>query len=70
MFNVIIVDNTRRACSIELEEIVILTGGFFDNRVTVYSNDGFLTDWPSLNQHRWLHGCGHFVNTENNEVNK
>ena len=59
----------RYACSIELEEVVILTGGAdTKSLVTVYNNAGFVEDLPSLNTGRSLHGCGHFVNTDNQVV--
>ena len=58
----------RYACSIELKEIVILTGGqYTESKVTVYNNEGFVADWPEVKTGRYSHGCGHFVNT-NNEV--
>ena len=53
---------------------VIITGGFDGkdrqptNSVTVYNNDGFLADWPRLEEPRGDHGCGHFVNKDNKEV--
>jgi len=61
--------DTRFACSIEMAEVVILTGGA-DTRslVTVYNNAGFVGDLPSLNTGRYSHGCGHFVNTDNQVV--
>ena len=64
----------RGACSIEMTNKVIITGGYDENskmgstRVAVYNNDGFLADWPSLDTGRQDHGCGHFVNKYNNEV--
>ena len=52
-----------------MEETVIITGGFkTKTQVTVYNTEGFLADWPSLNTGRYLHGCGHFVNTDNHVV--
>ena len=56
------------ACSIELKEMVILTGGTKENKVTVYNNDGFVEDWPELKTGRFNHGCGHFINTDNKVV--
>ena len=64
----------RGACSIEMTNKVIITGGYDYNskmgstRVAVYNNDGFLADWPSLDTGRKDHGCGHFVNKYNTEV--
>ena len=60
---------TRWACSIQLEEVVIITGGKFTaNKVTVYNTEGWVEDLPSLKQGRYSHGCGHFVNTDNQMV--
>ena len=59
----------RHACSIQMEETVIITGGDFKkNQVTVYNTEGWVADWPELNTGRWDHGCGHFVNTDNQVV--
>ena len=59
----------RFACSIEMAEVVILTGGADTmSLVTVYNNAGFVEELPSLNTGRWSHGCGHFVNTDNQVV--
>ena len=52
-----------------MEETVIITGGFkTKTQVSVYNTEGFLADWPSLNTGRYLHGCSHFVNTDNQVV--
>ena len=61
-------DCFRYACSIELKEMVILTGGTKENKVTVYNNKGFVEDWPELKTGRFNHGCGHFINTDNKVV--
>ena len=62
-------DCFRSACSIELKDIVILTGGLYtQSKVTVYNNEGFVADWPELKTGRSNHGCGHFVNTDNKVV--
>ena len=64
-----IISHIRSACSIELEELVILTGGEDTlTKVTVYNKDGFLADWPGLQTGRHSHGCGHFVNSDNKVV--
>ena len=49
---------------------VIITGGLWmaATRVTVYNSLGFVADWPTLKIGRVQHGCGHFVNTDNNVV--
>ena len=66
---VLYVDCFRHACSIELKEMVILTGGeYTESKVTVYNNEGFVADWPELKTGRYNHGCGHFVNTDNKVV--
>ena len=63
------ISNIRSACSIELEELVILSGGVDTmTKVTVYNKDGFLADWPGLQTGRHSHGCGHFVNSDNKVV--
>ena len=69
---VLVIFLPRSACSIELEEMVILTGGLSYKResttsVTVYNKKGFLADWPHLQTSRYDHGCGHFINA-NKEV--
>ena len=63
----------RSACSIQLEEMVILTGGLDyeeepTTRVTVYNKNGFLADWPHLQTSRYDHGCGHFINADKEVV--
>ena len=59
----------RWACTIELPEVVIVTGGSErPSLVTVYTAQGWLEDWPSLNTGREDHACGHYVNTDNREV--
>ena len=62
----------RSACSIQLEDKVILTGGVHDSsamtKVTVYNSGGFVEDKPPLNTGRYYHGCGHYVNTDNKMV--
>ena len=63
----------RSACSIQLEEMVILTGGLDyeeepTTRVTVYNKNGFLADWPHLQTSRYEHGCGHFINADKKVV--
>ena len=68
-----IISIIRSACSIELEEMVILTGGLDHEeepttRVTVYNKNGFLADWPHLQTSRDDHGCGHFINADKEVV--
>ena len=65
----VISKQTRYACSIQLEEVVIMTGGYYTLQlVTVYNKEGWVEDLTSLNQGRRSHGCGHYVNTENKLV--
>ena len=52
-----------------MEDTVIITGGqYTESKVTVYNTEGWVADWPELNQGRYDHGCGHFVNTDNQVV--
>ena len=56
----------RYACSIELEERVILTGGVdYPSKVSVYTIEGWQQDLADLGQGRRLHGCGHYTNKDN-----
>ena len=34
----------------------------------MYGDEGWVEDWPSLSIGRYDHGCGHFVNTDNQVV--
>jgi len=53
----------QNACSIELSDRMILTGGILtQNRATEYNSLGFAQDLPSFNDGRWFHGCGFFIN--------
>ena len=54
---------------------MVLTGGLDKpngdtplTRVTVYNDNGFLADWPQLKTSRHSHGCGHFINADNEVV--
>ena len=59
----------RRACSIELKERVIVTGGISTAiKVQEYTIEGWQQDLADLLQGRWNHGCGHFTNRDNVEV--
>ena len=66
----------RDACSIQMEDTVVLTGGYrFKSKVTrtqvtVYNSAGWMEDWPELNTGRRDHACGHFVNTDNRVVRR
>ena len=63
---------TRDACSIEMGDHVIVTGGSFDSHVraevSVYNAQGWLEDYAGLNTGRKEHGCGHYINGDNNVV--
>ena len=57
------------ACSINLGQTLFLTGGTYSlNRVSEYSEDGYLRDLPQLLQGRWDHGCSYFKNDEGTKV--
>ena len=60
----------REACSIELEDQVIVTGGEFTRtRVDVYNMEGWVMELPELNPGRRNHGFGHYINSNNKMVN-
>ena len=57
----------RYACSIQLEESVIITGGeWSENRVQQYNLAGSMGRLPDLNTEREDHACGHYLH--NGEV--
>ena len=59
---------TSGACSIELEEEVIVAGGHHTAAiVSVYNINGWDRDLPNLNQGRISPACGHYV-TDYNEL--
>ena len=60
-----------RHCAIvlELEDKVIMTGGYPNiTRVEGYSVNGFEASLPDLLIGRHLHGCSHFINSDNKQV--
>ena len=59
-----------RACSIESEDSVVVTGGQSNGGKTVslYDVGGWKSDLPDLNQGRYDHGCGGYVDSNNNKV--
>merc|ERR1719348_343193 len=61
--------DTKYACSIELPDMFILTGGE-STRTTVsrYSTSGWMEDLPELNEGRQEHGCGYFYNDDMQRV--
>jgi len=55
--------STSYACSIELPEMFILTGGYYTSTtVSQYTTSGWIEDLPELNEGRRRHGCGYFYN--------
>ena len=76
--NIIIVLNTinkcvycRAACSIQLNDKVIVTGGQYtetETTVSVYNIGGWVEDLPDLNTGRSNHGCGHYEDNNNDDV--
>ena len=61
--------NFRVACSIELSETFILTGGSYTwTTVSKYSTSGWVEDLPKLNQGRQYHGCGYYFNEDMERV--
>ena len=54
------------ACAIELDDKVIVTGGVKNSlTVSVYNTVGWVEDLPKMQQGRFDHGCGHFINSNN-----
>ena len=49
-----------------MPDYVVVTGGAHDTRskVTVYSEQGWVQDLPSLIQGRAEHACGHYVHND------
>ena len=49
-----------------MPDYVVVTGGAHDTRskVTVYSEQGWVQDLPSLTQGRAEHACGHYVHND------
>ena len=60
----------RHACSIELEDQVIVTGGYYTkNTVSIYNDAGWVKDLANLNTGRRGHSCSHFT-SDNDLVTK
>ena len=61
----------RSSCGIEMEDTVIITGGALylafgvSDKATIYNDNGFVEDLPSLNIARYGHGCGHYITDTN-----
>ena len=50
-------------------QVIILTGGSYSlTRVSEFSQSGFLTDLPQLQEGRRNHGCSFFTNEDNIKV--
>ena len=50
------------------EEVIVTGGSETLALVTVYNEQGFVTELPNLNIGRSEHGCGHFVNSGGSQV--
>ena len=71
----IIMFSIRVSCAIEMTNHVIMTGGWplpeadeASSEATVYNEQGWVEDLPNMNTGRWMHACGHYVNTNNQVV--
>ena len=54
--------NYRTACSISLDDHVVITGGSYTQKiVSRYNENGWVEDLPSLTQGRFQHGCTAFM---------
>ena len=57
------------ACTIDLPEMFILTGGLYsEKKVSRYATNGWMEDLPELNEGRTYHGCGYYYNDEMERV--
>ena len=71
IYKKVFTDSCRQACAIELEEMVVISGGVYiqdERTVSVYTIEGRQRDLPKLNKGRWHHGCGHYQNSDNEMV--
>ena len=67
---ILIILNSSNACSIELDDQVIVTGGVLGmTRVDVYTMQGWSRRLADLNIGRYKHGCGQYTNDEDKMVN-
>ena len=63
------VDNQRLACSISLDDTVILTGGVYTKTtVSEYNTDGWVWDLAPLTQGRYKHACTNFLSASGERV--
>ena len=59
----------RRACSIDLGQSVVITGGYYTMRtVTQYSENGEAKELQELITGRYNHGCSYYTDSDNNMV--
>ena len=57
------------ACSIDLGQTVVITGGYYTMRkVTEYNEDGNSKELPQLITGRWNHGCSSYVDKDDKIV--
>ena len=60
------------ACDIQLEDKVIVTGGYDKqksvSRVDVYTLSGWTMELPQLIRARRQHGCGHYIDSDDRMV--
>ena len=55
----------RDACSIEFDDQVIVTGGYYTkNTVSIYNDDGWVQDLANLTTGRYLHSCSYFTSDD------
>jgi len=60
---------TWRACSIELPEMFIVTGGSYTlTKASRYTSSGWQGNLPDLNEGRYHHGCAYFFNGNRKRV--
>jgi len=58
----------RNACSIQLRDYVVITGGYQSKAVYKYNDIGFVAALPSMNSNRAFHGCGYYYNNNDQLV--
>ena len=71
LLNSTIFQHSRQSCAIELDSKVVINGGM-DNegkKVASYGVSGFVEQFPDLHNGRYLHGCGHYIDNKNQQVN-
>ena len=71
MIKIKLLFNFSWACAIELEDMVVVTGGLYSRKtVQVYTISGpqEQPDLPDMIEDRWNHACAHYVDSENRIV--